>query len=367
MKKSYIFLVVVVLAVLAFFSSIFITDERENSLVLQFGRVVKVKQDPGLAFKIPLVQEVVTYDDRILSRDIEPLEVTPLDDRRLVVDAFARFRIADVRQFREANGTGGIVAAESRLDSILRSQTREVLGSVTSDEILSADRAALMTRIRDAAFAEAQGLGIEVVDVRIKRTDLPTENLDATFARMRAEREREAADQIARGNERAQEIRAEADRKKVETESDAQRQAEIIRGESDARRNGIFAQAFGADQEFFEFYRSLNAYRNALAGSNSTMVISPDSEFFNYLKSDNPTGVAPAPFTALDPEEEAVILDNGDASDASLMPEMDSAMDSETDSGTQPAAEPEAAPETTPESAPEAETDAQTEEAVPAE
>jgi len=284
-KLSFIVPVAVVLIAL-FISTVFIVDERNKALVLQFGRVVAVKEDPGLAFKIPFIQEVVFYDDRILSRDVDPLEVTPLDDRRLVVDAFTRYRITDVNQFREAVGTGGVQVAESRLDSILKSEMREVLGSVSSNDILSSDRAVLMSRIRNAAIEKALPLGIEVVDVRLKRTDLPRANLDATFARMRAEREREAADEIARGNEAAQRVRALADRTQVEIVSEARRESEIIRGLADAERNAIFASAFGADPEFFEFYRSLAAYRMALKGQNSTMVMSPDSEFFNYLKSD---------------------------------------------------------------------------------
>ena len=289
MRRLTFLLPIVVVLIAVALSSLFIVDEREKALVLQFGRVVDVKEDPGLAFKIPVIQEVVRYDDRILSRDIDPLEITPLDDRRLVVDAFARYRITDVEQFRQAVGVGGIATAENRLDSILRAETREVLGSVTSNEILSSDRAALMLRIRNAAIVEARALGIEVIDVRLKRTDLPTENLDATFQRMRAEREREATDERARGNEAAQRVRAQADRTVVELVSDAERQAEIIRGEADARRNAIFADAFGADPEFFEFYRSLTAYERALKGENSTMVMSPDSEFFNYLRSDQGT------------------------------------------------------------------------------
>ncbi len=285
MRKTTYLLPVLVVAVAAILSAIFIVDEREKALVLQFGRVVSVKEDPGLAFKIPLIQEVVRYDDRILSREVGPLEVTPLDDRRLVVDAFARYRIADVRQFRQAVGVGGIATAESRLDSILRAQTREVLGSVSSNDILSSDRAALMQRIRNGAISEARSLGLEVVDVRLKRTDLPQANLEATFARMRAEREREAADEIARGEEAAQRVRAQADRTVVELVSEANREAEVIRGEADAERNAIFAEAYGSDQEFFEFYRSLTAYGRALQGRNSSMVMSPDSEFFNYLKS----------------------------------------------------------------------------------
>ncbi|MEO9572482.1 MAG: protease modulator HflC [Tateyamaria sp.] len=284
-RATYLLPIIVILAAIGL-SSIYIVDEREKGLVLQFGRVVAVKEEPGLAFKIPLIQEVVRYDDRILSRDIDPLEVTPLDDRRLVVDAFARYRIVDVNQFRQAVGAGGIAFAEDRLDSILRAETREVLGSVSSNDILSSDRAALMLRIRNSAIAEASALGVEIIDVRLKRTDLPTENLDATFERMRAEREREATDERARGNEAAQRVRAQADRTVVELVSDSERQAEIIRGEADARRNAIFAEAFGADPEFFEFYRSLTAYERALKGDNSTMVMSPDSEFFNYLRSD---------------------------------------------------------------------------------
>ncbi len=283
---------IVVVAVVGIVSSIYIVDEREKALVLQFGRVVAVKEEPGLNFKIPLIQDVVRYDDRILSRDIDPLEITPLDDRRLVIDAFARYRISDVNQFRQAVGVGGIASAETRLDSILRAETREVLGSVSSNDILSSDRAALMLRIRNGAIDQARALGVEIIDVRLKRTDLPAENLDATFERMRAEREREATDERARGNEAAQRVRAQADRTVVELTSDAQRQAEIIRGEADARRNAIFATAFGQDPEFFEFYRSLIAYDRALQGNNSSMVMSPDSEFFNYLKS--PSGL-PAP------------------------------------------------------------------------
>ena len=284
-RISYIIPVIVVVLVLAL-SSIFIVDERNKALVLQFGRVVAIKEDPGLSFKLPFIQNVVYYEDRILSSVVDPLEVTPLDDRRLVVDAFTRYRISDINQFREAVGTGGEIAAEGRLDGIFRNELREVLGSVTSNDILSSDRALLMDRILSGAKVKGRAIGIEVIDVRLKRTDLPRQNLDATFARMRAEREREAADEIARGNEAAQRVRALADRTEVEIVSDARRDAEIIRGEADAERNAIFATAFGEDPEFFEFYRSLTAYTNALQGKNSTMVISPDSEFFDYLKSD---------------------------------------------------------------------------------
>ena len=285
MKKSTFFLPGIVLVIVAAMSSLFVVDEREKALVLQFGQIKSVHEDPGLYFKIPLIQEVVRYDDRILSLDTEVIEVTPSDDRRLVVDAFARYRIADVETFRRAVGAGGVRLAEDRLQSILNAQIREVLGAdqVTSDTILSEDRRGLMTRIRDQARASALSLGLDVVDVRLKQTNLPAQNLEATFARMRAEREREAADEIARGNEAAQRVRALADRTVVETLSEAEREANVVRGEADARRNNIFAQAYGADPEFFGFYRSLQAYERAIQSGNSTMVITPDSDFFTYL------------------------------------------------------------------------------------
>lgn len=288
MKRSIYLIPVLVVAVVVFFSSIYIVDEREKALVLQFGEVVKVRTEPGIGFKIPLIQEVVKYDDRILPLDTQPLEVTPADDRRLVVDAFARWRIADPVRFRRAVGAGGIETARPRLERILNAELREVLGSVPSGAILSADRVSLMNRIRDRARAQALALGVDIVDVRIKRADLPEQNLAATFERMRAERQREAADEIARGNEAAQRVRALADRTVVETVSIAQRDSDIIRGEADARRNAIFAEAFGRDPEFFAFYRSMAAYENALKQSNTTLVISPDSEFFEYLKTDQP-------------------------------------------------------------------------------
>lgn len=289
MNRSVYILPVVVIAIAGLLSSIFIVDEREKALVLQFGQIVMVKEDPGIGFKIPLIQEVVRYDDRILALDVDPLEVTPLDDRRLIVDAFARYRITDVERFRQAVGTGGEETAARRLDSILRSETREVLGSVSSNDILSTDRAALMLRIRNAAISEANALGLTVIDVRLKRTDLPTENLNATFQRMVAERAREAEDERARGREAAQRIEAQADRTVVELVSEASREGRIIEGEADALRNSIFAEAYGQDAEFFQFYRSLEAYGIAIGQGNARLILSPDHEFFNYLRNENGT------------------------------------------------------------------------------
>jgi len=292
MRRMTYILPVVAVVIVGLMGSIFVVDERQRALVLQFGQIRQVIQEPGLNFKIPLINEVVYYDDRILSLDTAPIEVTPSDDRRLVVDAFARYRIADVVQFRQAVGAGGLRNGERLLEDILNPQIRAVLGAdgVTSNTILSEDRAALMARITQLSRVLADDLGLEVLDVRLKQTNLPAQNLTATFDRMRAEREREATDERARGAEAAQRVRAQADRTVVELVSDATREAEIIRGEADAERNRIFAEAFGQDQDFFEFYRSMTAYERALMQQNSTMVITPDSEFFEFLSGSTGTG-----------------------------------------------------------------------------
>lgn len=291
MNKSAFILPAVALIVAGILSSVYIVDEREKALVLQFGQVKAVRETPGIGFKIPLLQNVVTYDDRILGLFTQPSEVTPADDRRLVVDAFARWRITDLVKFRQATGTGGVRTAQARIEPILNAAIREVLGSVPSQRVLSEDRTSLMNLIRDQARRQAASLGVDVVDVRLTRTDLPEQNLASTYSRMRAEREREAADEIARGNEAAQRVRASADRTVVELTSQARKESEVIRGEADAARNAIYADAFGRDPEFFAFSRSLTSYERALQGSNSSIVMQPDSVFFDYLRSDK----APTP------------------------------------------------------------------------
>ncbi len=286
-------------------SSLFIVDEREKALVLRLGRVVNVQERPGLGFKIPFMDQVVKYDDRMLGLATNPAEITPLDDRRLIVDAFARWRITDVVRFRQAVGAGGIEAAMGRLDPIVRTAIREVLGGVPSTTVLSDDRTALMNQIRDEARRNSEGLGVEIIDVRLTRTDLPEQNLSATYERMRAERQREAADEIARGNEAARRVRAAADRTVVELTSEARRNAEIIRGEADAARNAIFAEAFGRDPEFFAFTRSMTAYERALQAGNSQIVIQPEGDFFTYLGNDGAAGAKP-----LTPPEDLPPLEN---------------------------------------------------------
>ena len=296
MRRLPILVGLLVVAGFLLINAIFTVDARQKAMVLQFGQVKAIKENPGLAFKVPFIQNVVFYDSRIQGLDTNALEVTPLDDRRLIVDAFARWRIADVEQFRRAVGVGGMTAASQKLEQILNANVREALGSVPSEAVLSADRVGLMNRIRDASIIEARDLGIEIIDVRLKRADLPEQNLTATFERMKAEREREAADERARGNEAAQRLRAQADRTALEIVSEADRDGRVIRGEADAERNRILAEAYGADQEFFAFLRSMDAYKNALKGDNTTLMIEPDSEFFHYLRSPDPDA-APAPGT----------------------------------------------------------------------
>ena len=286
MRKSLYLLPIGFGVLFVLLSSIFVVDEREKALVLQFGQIKAVKEDPGLAFKLPFIQQVVRYDDRILSRDVDPIEVTPLDDRRLVVDAFARYRITNIPLFRQAVGDGGIDLADSRLDNILRAELREVLGSVSSNDILSKDRALLMQRITIAAEAEARTLGLKVIDVRLKATDLPRANLAATFDRMRAEREREATDERARGREAATRITANADRTVDELVSEALSQAETIKGEADAAKEAILAEAFGRNPEFFKLTQNLNLLRNTMLEGNTAVVMSPDDyEVLQYFKS----------------------------------------------------------------------------------
>lgn len=288
MRKTGFLIPIVVVILAAVLSSIFVVDEREKALVLRFGQIKQVRIEPGIGFKVPILDEIVRFEDRILSLETEVIEVTPADDRRLEIDAFVLYRIDDIVQYRQAIGAGGERQAALDLSGILESQIRAVLGSqgVTSNTILSPERSALMDQIRARADARADALGLSVVDVRLRQTNLPEQNFDATLQRMIAERDREATDERARGKEAAQRVTALADRTYEEILSEARRDARIIEGEADAERNSIFAKAYGKDQEFFEFYRSLTAYEEALKGTNSTMVMSPDSEFFNYLRSD---------------------------------------------------------------------------------
>lgn len=268
-----------VIAVLVY-ASIFIVDETEQALVLQFGEPIRVENEPGLKFKLPFVQNVSYFDRRVLDLDSPVQEIIAADQERLVVDTFARFRITDPLAFFQT--VGSISGAQSRLSTVLNSATRRVLGEVSYITIVRDDRGALMSRIRDQVNRESRSFGMEIVDVRIRRADLPQANSEAIFQRMQTEREREATEIRAQGEEAAQRIRSRADREVTVIVADATREGEQIRGEGDAERTRIFAEAFGRDPEFFSFYRSMQAYEAGFS-SGASLVISPDSDFFRYF------------------------------------------------------------------------------------
>lgn len=275
-------IVVVVVALIAGFMSVFTINERQQGIVLQFGAAIRPVTEPGLHFMLPW-QNVAIYEKRIMQMDGQPEQVTAADQKRLVVDAFALYRIVDALQFR--NSVLTVENAESQLQRILTSSLRETIGTVPLVDVVSGERQSLMNAIRSRMNLAARQYGITVVDVRIKRTDLPRENSDAIFRRMETERQREAAEIRAQGEEQALRIRAEADRTRTVLISEAQRQSEITRGEGDGEVVRIFADAFGQDVEFFTFYRTMQAYREALNSDDTTLVMSPDGDFLRYLNS----------------------------------------------------------------------------------
>ena len=285
MKKS-IGIIAVVLAgaaIVITLSAAFIVDQREQALVLQFGDPKRVIQEPGLNFKIPFIQQAVRFDKRLLDFDNAPEEVIASDQKRLVVDAFARYHITDPLKFYQTVGTE--MALRPRLGSVLNSTLRQVLGTVPLQQVVSEKRGALMLEIRDIVRTEASRFGIRVEDVRIKRADLPAQNSEAIYRRMQTERQQEAAELRAKGAEEAQKIRAEANRQKVVIVAEAEKDSQILRGDGEGQMNRIFAEAFGRDPEFFSFYRSMQAYESALGTDDTTMVLSPDSDFFRYFGS----------------------------------------------------------------------------------
>ena len=271
--------------------SLFVVDEREKALVTQLGEIQREINEPGLYFKIPFIQEVVPIEDRIVFFESTDKSVQVVDGRRYLVDSITMIRVNNPRRFRETVGAN-LGVAQSRIETRLDAALRQVYGRRTFDAALSKDRAAMMREIRDQVRAEAEALGIEVVDVKIRRTDLMPDVLKDTYDRMNAERFAEAAELRAVGEAQATRIKAEADRQAVELVSKAQREAEILRGEGDAKRNATFADAFQQDPEFFAFYRSMQAYAKSLADSGTTLVLKPDSEFFQYFGTQQ---TAPAP------------------------------------------------------------------------
>ena len=266
---------------LVVYLSLFTVKEINQAIVLQFGDPKKIITDAGLQVKIPFIQNVVFLDRRILSLDPPPAEVIASDQKRLIVDAYARFKIVDPLKFYISVGNERV--ARSRLATIINSRIRSVLGKQSLATLLSEERSVQMSIIQEGVNVEAEKFGITIIDVRIKRADLPQANSEAIYKRMQTEREREAKEFRARGAEMAITITSTADRKVTVILANAEKQSEIMKGEGDGIRNKIFADAFGKDPEFFSFYRAMQAYETALIGGDTTLILSPDSDFFKFF------------------------------------------------------------------------------------
>ncbi|HEY4343472.1 MAG TPA: protease modulator HflC [Parvibaculum sp.] len=275
-----------VIAVIVLYSALFTVNMTQQAIVLQFGSPQgSVVTEPGLHWKLPFIQNVVYIDKRLLNLEAPAEEITASDQKRLVVDAFARFRIVDALKFYQTVRDPRLT--EPRLQPTFGSALRNTLGDNTLEALVRGNRAGLMKQIRERFNAAAEDLGIEIVDVRIRRADLPAANSQAIFRRMQTEREREAAEIRAKGQEEAQRLRSRADRDVTVLLADAERDGQIVRGEGDATRSKIYADAFGQDPEFFSFYRSMQAYQKSLKADNTTMVLPPNSEFFRYFGNEN--------------------------------------------------------------------------------
>lgn len=313
-------LVIIGLLVLLAYSSFFIVNVTQQALVLRFGEPVNVITSPGLSFKLPLIDNVEYIDKRILSLSAPAQEIIASDQKRIVVDAFARYKIVDPLRFFQAAGSE--INANQRLETVLNSATRRVLGEASFEELVRDDRQALMTGITTSLNREASDFGVRVVDVRIRRADLPEANSQAVYQRMQTEREREATDIRARGEEAGRRIRSRADRDAIVIRAEAERDSQRIRGEGDAKRNEIFASAFGRDPEFFSFYRSMQAYEKSLDSASTQLVISPDSEFFEFFASPGQSDVPAAAANQVDAPE-AVNEETAAPSDAAAAPAAD--------------------------------------------
>ena len=281
MKLNKFILPVIIVIGFAIYLSLFVVKEINQAIVLQFGDPKKIISTPGLQVKIPFIQNVVFLDRRILSLDPAPEEVIASDQKRLIVDAFARFKITDPLKFYISVGNERV--ARSRLATIINSRLRSVLGKQSLATLLSEDRTKQMAIIQEGVNNEAGKFGIEIIDVRIKRADLPQANSEAIYRRMQTEREREAKEFRAKGAEMAVTITSTADKEVTVILANAKKQSEIMKGEGDGLRNKIFADAFGKDPEFFAFYRAMQAYETALIGGDTSLILSPDNEFFKFF------------------------------------------------------------------------------------
>ena len=280
MNKTFFTLFIIALAFLGL-NSLFTMNERQQGLVLQFGEPKRVIQSSGLHFKLPLIQNVVRYDVRILEYDLPIEEVIAVDKKRMLIDSFTRFKIIDPPEFYKTVGTESSV--RNRLNSNVISSLRRVVGRVTLEELLSEERSKIMEDIKVEVNNEASRFGIEVVDIRIRRADLPEANSQAIYERMISERVREAKEFRAKGSEIAQKIRAEADKERTVILAEATKKSEILRGEGESESVNIYADAFKQDPDFYSFYRSMQAYGNVLGEDGTTMILSPDSEFLEFF------------------------------------------------------------------------------------
>ncbi|QWG17355.1 protease modulator HflC [Bradyrhizobium sediminis] len=289
-------LIVLFFVVIVGYSSMFTVSQTEQVLVVRLGEPVRVVTEPGLNFKAPFIDTVISIDKRILDLENPSQEVIASDQKRLVVDAFARYRIKNALRFYQS--IGSIQAANIQLTTLLNAALRRVLGEVTFINVVRDERENLMARIRDQLDKEADGYGIQVVDVRIRRADLPEQNSQAVYQRMQTERQREAAEFRAQGGQKAQEIRSKADREATVIIADANSTAEQVRGAGDGERNRLFAEAYGKDPDFFAFYRSMTAYETGLRSNDTRFLLRPDSDFFKFFSNSSgkpPVAAAPKP------------------------------------------------------------------------
>jgi membrane protease subunit HflC len=271
----------VLLALIVAYASLFTVYQTDQAIVVRLGQPIRVVTDPGLNFKFPLLDSVISVEKRIVDLENPAQEVIASDQKRLVVDAFARYRINDALKFYQT--IGAIEGANARLSTLLNSALRRVLGEASTIDIVRDKRAQLMAQVRTQLEGEAQSFGVAIVDVRIRRADLPEQNSQAVYQRMQTERQREAAEFRAEGSQRSQEIHAKADRDVTVLIAEAQSKGEQTRGEGDAERNRIYAEAYGRDPDFFTFYRSMQAYEAGLRSNDTRMVLKPDSDFFRYF------------------------------------------------------------------------------------
>jgi modulator of FtsH protease HflC len=276
-----VLLVIALAALIVGYSSLYTVYQTQQALIVRLGQPVRVVTEPGLHFKAPFIDSVLTFDRRILDLEAQPQELIASDQKRLLVDAFARYRIVDLLRFYQT--LGSIQGANSQLNNLMSSALRRVLGEATFQEVVKDNRSQLMGRIREQVDRDAEIYGVSVVDVRIRRADLPEANSQAVYQRMQTERQREAAGIRAGGQQEAQQIRARADREVTVLVADATSTAEQVRGEGDATRNRIFADAFNRDKDFFAFYRSMQAYETAFQNNDTRMLLKPDSEFFRFF------------------------------------------------------------------------------------